>query len=575
MAEQDNKKPTPKGPDKKEITMEQRLLLAFALMGIVLFATQFLYKAPDPKNTVKPVQSATPQQAKQPAPAAPEPPPQTPGVAPAAVAAQKSQTYTIETNLYKLVFSNHGAVVRSWQLKQYRDGTGKPLELVNAAAAPKTHYPLSLIFESQQPSTDVNQALYVTKLTPDGLGIDFEFSDGKVTARKTVRFLKDSYLSQVTSEVREGGAGIPHMLAWRGGFGDRTVAAAASTQKTLYFDTAQNKLIENDVSYAKNGPQMTAGSYSFAGVEDTYFAAVFLPKEPRTVKIQTVSDTAPIVEGGPEEPLIGAAVGGDARNVYSLFVGPKDVDLLKAVDPKLEQVVDFGWFAFIAKPLFLMLNWLNDKHVHSYGWSIVIATVLINFLLLPLKLSGMKSMKKMSALQPEIAKINEKYKNISIRDPKKQEQQAEVMELYKKHGVHPLNVGCMPLLVQIPFFFAFYKVLSLAIELRGASWLWVSDLSQPETIAIRILPLAMIASQFVLQKMTPTTTADPAQQKMMLFLPLVMGFMFYGVPSGLVLYWLTGNVVGIVQQWFMNRTMPAPAPVPVVSKAPPRRTVKK
>ena len=130
----------------------------------------------------------------------------------------------------------------------------------------------------------------------------------------------------------------------------------------------------------------------------------------------------------------------------------------------------------------------------------------------------------------------------------------------------------MPLLLQIPFFFAFYKVLCLAIEMRGANWLWVSDLSQPETIAIRILPLAMIGTQFVLQKMTPTTTADPAQQKMMLFMPLVMGFMFYGVSSGLVLYWLTGNVVGIVQQWFINRTMPAPAPAPVVSKAPAKRS---
>jgi YidC/Oxa1 family membrane protein insertase len=181
----------------------------------------------------------------------------------------------------------------------------------------------------------------------------------------------------------------------------------------------------------------------------------------------------------------------------------------------------------------------------------------------------------MSALQPEIAVINAKYKDVGIRDPKKQQQQAEVMELYKKHGVNPLNMGCMPLLVQIPFFFAFYKVLSISIELRGASWLWVSDLSQPETIAIRVLPLAMIGSQFVLQRMTPSTTADPAQKNMMLFLPLVMGFMFYGVSSGLVLYWLTGNVVGIIQQWFMNRTMPAPAAVPVVSKPSPKRTVRK
>jgi YidC/Oxa1 family membrane protein insertase len=179
MAEQDTNKPTPKGPEKKEISMEQRLLLAFALMGIVLFASQFLYKAPDPKTTVKPVQSATPKQAQEPPPVVQSPTtPNTPTPQTGAIAAQKSETYTIETNLYKIVFSNHGAVARSWQLKQYRDGTGKPLELVNAAAAPKTHFPMSLLFEGQKPSSDVNQALYAAKLTADGLGIDFEFSDG-------------------------------------------------------------------------------------------------------------------------------------------------------------------------------------------------------------------------------------------------------------------------------------------------------------------------------------------------------------------------------------------------------------
>jgi YidC/Oxa1 family membrane protein insertase len=573
MAEQDNKPPG-KPPEKQEISMEQRLLIAFALMGLVLFASQFLYKTTDPRDTVKPVKSATPQQAAKPAEQPVASPPAATKSAPA-VAAQKPETHIVDTNVYRIVFSNQGAVVRSWQLKQYRDGTGKPLELVNAAAAPKTNYPLTLLFESQTPSADLNQPLYAMKVTPDGLGVDFEFSNAKVTARKGVRFLRDSYLAQVTSEVREGGNGVPHLLAWRGGFGDRTVAAAATLQKTLYFDTAQNKLVENDVSHAKSGPQTTSGPYSFAGVEDTYFAAVFLPRQPRPVKIQTVSDNVAITEGGQEEPVIGAAVGGEPRNEFSLFVGPKDLDLLRRVDPKLEQVVDFGWFSFIAKPLFLGLNWLYDNYVHNFGWSIVIATVVINFLLLPLKLSGMKSMKKMASLQPEIAAINEKYKSISIRDPKKQEQQQEVMALYKKHGVNPLNIGCMPLLIQIPFFYAFYKVLSLAIELRGAPWLWVSDLSQPETIAVRVLPIAMIGSQFVLQKMTPTTTTDPAQKNMMLFLPLVMGFMFYGVSSGLVLYWLTGNVVGIAQQWFINRAMPTPAPVPVASKPPARRAVRK
>jgi YidC/Oxa1 family membrane protein insertase len=164
----------------------------------------------------------------------------------------------------------------------------------------------------------------------------------------------------------------------------------------------------------------------------------------------------------------------------------------------------------------------------------------------------------MQALQPQIAAINDKYKGISIRDPRKQEQNAEVMELYKKYGVNPAG-GCVPMLLQIPFFIAFYKVFTVAVEMRGASWLWVSDLSQPEQWAIKILPLAMIASQFVMQKMTPTTSTDPNQQRMMMIMPLVFGFMFYNFSSGLVLYYLTSNLVGIAQQLFFNRTSVAEA----------------
>jgi YidC/Oxa1 family membrane protein insertase len=224
----------------------------------------------------------------------------------------------------------------------------------------------------------------------------------------------------------------------------------------------------------------------------------------------------------------------------------------------LEQAVDFGFFSFLAKPLFLALHWVNDKYIHSYGWSIVLVTVAINLLLLPLKLGSLKSMTKMQSLQPQIAAINARYKDVPLRDPRKNQQNQEVMDLYKKHGVNPLG-GCMPMLLQIPFFIAFYKVLSVVIELRGASWLWVADLSQPEHHAIRILPLAMIGTQFWLQKMTPSTTADPTQQRIMLLMPLMLGFMFYSASSGLVLYWLTGNVVGILQQWLFNRKWAPPA----------------
>jgi YidC/Oxa1 family membrane protein insertase len=173
-------------------------------------------------------------------------------------------------------------------------------------------------------------------------------------------------------------------------------------------------------------------------------------------------------------------------------------------------------------------------------------------------------MKRMQALQPQISAINAKYKNVGLRDPRKAEQNAEVMDLYKKHGINPMG-GCLPMVLQIPFFIAFYSVLQVAIEMRGASWLWVTDLSQPEHLPIHILPVLMTVAQFVMQKMTPTPGQDPNQAKMMMFMPLIFLFMFYSMSSGLVLYWLTSNVVGIAQQWFINRSMPVPQPVEVAA----------
>jgi YidC/Oxa1 family membrane protein insertase len=169
-------------------------------------------------------------------------------------------------------------------------------------------------------------------------------------------------------------------------------------------------------------------------------------------------------------------------------------------------------------------------------------------------------MRKMALVSPEMQVINDRYKGLGMNDPKMAQKNQEIMDLYKKHGVNPAG-GCLPLLLQFPFLFAFYAVLSVAIDLRQAHWLWIKDLSVLDPLYI--LPVLMVATQFVLQKMTPATGGDPAQQRMMLFMPLVFGFMFMTAMSGLVLYWLTSNIVGIAQQWIFNKTMPAPAPAVV------------
>jgi len=560
---------TPPG-QKKELSTETRLLLAFALMGLVLFATPYFFKSAAPPAPKKPPVAAQQEKAAEtPPPAAPEAAPQDaePGATEPAqhVAGQHEETFTVNTDLYRVVLSNRGAVVREWVLKKYEDDDGKPLELVNTAGVSKVGFPLSLYFEQQKPAVDLDTVLYAAKPSDDGLGITYEYAESALVARKTFRFQKNRYVAQVVTEVTRNGAAVPHLIVWRGGFGDPS--NSAGSLHSIYFDLTDSRLMTRDAKSAKNGPVTSEGNYSFAGVEDTYFTAAFLSNESRPLRLVTFSDTVATTANPKEEPRVGSAVGAGAHNNFSLYVGPKDIDILGKVNPQLTNIVDFGrWFGFLAKPLFLALHYVYDKWVHNYGWSIVIVTVLINFLLFPLKLSNLKSMKKMQALQPQIAAINDKYKGISMRDPRAQQKNEEVMALYKKHGANPMG-GCLPMAIQIPFFIAFYQVLRISIELRHAGWLWVTDLSQPEHLGIHILPIAMIATQFFLQKMTPAASPDPNQQRMMLFMPLIMGFFFYSLASGLVLYYLTANLVNIAQQLFFNKTvtvadLPGPAPAP-------------
>jgi YidC/Oxa1 family membrane protein insertase len=556
------------GKGKKELSTEMRLLIAFLLMGLVLFVTPYLYK---PANSTAPTatQSITPQKAVELA----KPPAPAPVATPRQIAssesagpeqAAKEETFVVDTPIFRATFSNRGAGVRSWVLKKYKDLNGKELELVNQSALAKVPKPLSFEFRDQHPSTDLTQALFVATPTSDNLGIDYEYSDGKLLARKSFRFAKNSYQSQVTSEVIQNGVQIPHVLSWRGGFGDPTIHNAASAERNVY--SAEGRLKTKTAKDAKNGPVTESGPFAFAGIEDSFFASVFLPKGTGNIELVTYSDSVPTPPDNKEIAYVGAGVGSGGINQFSLFVGPKDTDLLRQVDPRLEQLIDWGrFFGFIAKPLFFALNWTNDRLTHNFGWAIVLVTIAINILTFPFRLTSLRSSKKMQALQPEVARINERYKGLSLRDPKKAEQNQEMMALYKKHGVNPVG-GCVPMLLQIPFFIAYYTVLTVAIELRGAEWLWVHDLSRPEQLAIRVLPVLLIVTQFLTQRLTPPSPGvDPSQQKMMMFMPLVLGFMFYYASAGLVLYWLTGNLVAIVQQWIMNRV----TKVPVIETARP------
>jgi YidC/Oxa1 family membrane protein insertase len=563
-------------------SLEKRLPIALALMMLVLLGSQYFFKpAPGAKPvkpindhvagqvTTKPTSTATTEQASSAAPSAGQ------------IAAAAETTSEIDTKLYHIVFTNRGGTVKSWVLKNYKDTAGKPLQLINEQAfAPgsgsQVPPPFSIQVSDRKLSFDPNTVLYQQTLAPNDAGIEFQYSDGKTTIRKSFQFSEDSYLSEVRSTVTEGGSLVPHFLVWRGGFGDPKAFRAASTENTIRYDATAGKLITKTVKDAKNGPVTDSGNYTFAGQQDSFFAEVALPRDNASLEVRTYSDEVKLP--GEEKPVqyVGTGISTGAQNDFSLFVGPKDIDILRAVNPKLTQIIDWGFFGILAKPIFTWLNWTKEHWTNNYGWAIIVVTLIINLALFPLRLSSLKSARKMQKLQPQIKAINDRFKNVKMNDPRKAEQNQEVMALYKKEGVNPVG-GCLPMLIQMPFLYAFYRVLSIAIELRHAPWLWVTDLSAPETLPIHLLPIILVVTQFLTQRMTPAAGVDPNQQKMMMFMPIMFGFMFYSLSSGLVLYYLTSNLVGVSQQLIINRFMPttAPAPVAAPAKAPVKKTVKK
>ena len=227
------------------------------------------------------------------------------------------------------------------------------------------------------------------------------------------------------------------------------------------------------------------------------------------------------------------------------YIGPKEYRTLSSIDPELTDVIEYGWFTFLSEPFFTVIRWMHNSMIANWGWAIVLFTILVKIILFPLSYKGMMSMQKLKDLAPKMKDIKEKYKD------DKQKMNIKMMELYQKNGANPLG-GCLPLLLQIPVFFALYRVLLNADELQGAPWiLWINDLSRMDPYWV--LPLLMGISMYVQQRITPTNFTDPMQEKIFKFFPLIMTAFFITFPAGLVLYWLTNNILSIAQQYYINK----------------------
>ncbi len=477
--------------------------------------------------------------------------------------AEAEESIDIETDVYKVKLSNKEAVVRSWVLKKYNDSNGKPLEFVDDKKAQQFGYPLSVKVDKDDELTKSLKTALFTVTRPDRIDsnapglklqdLNFEFSDGNLQVLKKLSFAPGSYWIRVESKVWINGKPIGHFLNWNSGFGDSSVDPRMAVHKAVYrLEDKIKRLKDSEVS----AEQELSGLFDYAGLEDLYFAALFLPGSDGPLKrIQFSRDEYDGGTGKKEKLLRAGAFSTSLESQgFKLFVGPKDTEVLRSAGSHLVEVIDYGWFRFACEPLFLALKWLHS-FVKNYGLAIIMLTILINIALFPLKYKSIISAQKMQKLQPQMKAIQEKYKKYKSTDPKRQQMNSEVMALYKAHGVNPLG-GCLPLVLQMPFFIAFYNLLSVAIELRHAPFvLWIRDLSAADQTFI--LPILMTISMVAMQKMTPTPSADPVQAKMMMAMPVFFGFMLAFTSSGLVLYWLTSNLVGIAQQYFMNKYGPS------------------
>ncbi len=539
-----------------------RAFLAIVLSFLILVGYQYFFAKPAPPPPVAPQSQLANESTGKQAPAS----------VPAVIAAGKplstipldlnAKDITVDTPFYTAVIKEQGGGFKSFVLKDYRTKMAKdsgPMQLMPSKEL--ADLPVLFTLDNSESATlplfkadkskvvlsaqQENANLVMTASMPDGIKIV-----------RTLKFHGDSYLIDVEYKV-ENSTDKPVRISPALSLSNEPFAHASEASAYLFSGPAayvNGKLVETNSKKLTEGPVVLQGKVSWTGFVDNYFITAAAPTtgDIHTVTVQGSEQQvrSVISEGIQTLPAQGAQV-----FTYKLYFGPKKIQILEAAGSELAKSVDFGWFDILAKPMLWLLN-IFHQYIGNYGVAIILVTILIKLVFWPITQKGMKSMKNMQKLQPKIAKLREKYKN----DPATMNQ--EMMTLYKTYKVNPVG-GCLPMVIQIPFFFALYQVLLAAIELRHAPFmLWINDLSAPDRLwigidipylhGIPILTLLMGASMYLQMKMTPTT-ADPMQARIMQFLPVVFTFMFINFASGLVLYWFINNLLSILQQQLINR----------------------
>ena len=554
----------------------RRLLIAFVLSMAVLFiwytvfppepqtppparqgkveapaaAPERIDPTPTPPSSSSPPGSSAAQPATAPQPATP-------------VAGEREERVVVETDLARAEFTNRGAQLVSYRLAE-EDGGEKGLELVRARQGEP--WPFALLGSDGDPLA-LNDALFAVERAPDGRSVTFRYAGPSGAATKTFAFREDG-LFDVDVDVSEPADW--RLLLGPGLRNPDQEELESRYARRLAIYSAGGEVEMLPAQKAAETVALPASGLRWVGLEDTYFVTLVLPREglERAVLQPVLLEPGGKGEGARFEPVPAELTKPqkDLSRDYMLLLDPeggaldlsaywgiKEYDRLAELG--LEEAVDLGMFGFLVRPLMLGLHWIHDNVVPNYGWAIVIMTIIINLLLLPLTHKSYVSSRKMADVAPKINAIREKYRP-KLRDKQgkpnmeaQQKMNQEIMALYKSEGVNPAG-GCLPILLQMPVFFAFYQLLSVAVELRGAPWmLWIQDLSMKDPYYV--LPIVMGATQFLQMRMMPMA-GDPIQRRIFQLMPIGMTFVFLGFPSGLVLYWLTGNVLTIVRQWVYN-----------------------
>jgi len=566
---------------------DMRSTMGFLMLVLAVFLG-YEYFFAKPKQEEQPPAQTQSQSA---VPAAPSAPGQSQPLAfaqplvptPEISASVESQT-TVENRLFKIVLTNRGAQVKNWILKRYFDSSRKPLDLVQAQAAGRFGFPLSLFTYDSALTTQLNQALYqvtVSGAQPTATGlvaapaaVTFHYSSNGLDVVKTFHF-DSTYVVAVETQVKRNGEPVRALVAWPAGLGDmeefqQTSMMPSQSRTPSFFAWSVGGKHDTQPASKVSGNNTVDAPYDYAAVMDLYFASAFLPGVPDRATVVTLHNAIDL-PSNPSDPgskktpadVLGLAVGDlSGYTRLRLFAGPKATDVLasvhaigpdgKATGPSLEPLIAFGFWTFIAKPLYIVLRYMVRGGISNWGWAIIVFTTIFNLALLPTRLMMTKSSLKMMRIQPKVEAIKKRYANLKINDPKRAEMNTEMMALYKTEGVNMYG-SCLPMLLQMPFFFAYFRVLQSAVELRQAHWLWLPDLSQPDPTYI--LPICVIVTMFLTQYITPSPGMPREQQRMMaIMMPVFMGFILWHYPSGLALYWLTGNIMMLAMQIGINRS---------------------